>query len=308
MNKIREDISKWSIEKRANKLSEIFAKKMGHQLNLKNPQAFSEMIQWTKLFYHDPNMTKGADKTTFKQYVAKELGTDKYTAKVYKVWENPADVDLKSVPKRCVVKSNCSSDGYNVLLVTDKEKIDIPSMEKEIRKTWFDKLSLHTNSFANYYYPVKPKVIVEEFLSDIVDCVDDYDVLCFNGEPRLIYVKTGHFVDGVNQAAYTVSFFDTDWNFIDVNYEGYKKSSAIERPPHFDEMMGVAKKLSANFPFVRVDFFENPKKLYLAEFSFSPWGGMRRYEPESFDYEMGKWLDIKNIVNPEYVDEYAKNM
>ena len=74
MNDIREDISRWPLAKRVETLKEIFKKKMGYELNLEHPRYFSEMMQWIKLFYHDPRMSVCADKVTFKDYVKSVRG------------------------------------------------------------------------------------------------------------------------------------------------------------------------------------------------------------------------------------------
>ena len=66
----------------------------------------------------------------------------------------------------------------------------------------------------------------------------------------------------------------------------------VPRPKHLSEMLEIARILSKPFPFVRVDFFENTQKVHLAELTFVAWGGMRPYEPESFDLEMGSWLKL----------------
>ena len=297
MNKIMEDISGWPIEKREKFLKEVFEKKMGRSLDLENPKSFSEMIQWIKLYYDDPVIAKCADKVLFKEFIREKLG-DGYTAETYRVWERPEEVNLRDIPEQCVIKSNCSSDGNNILLVSDKSKIDFEKAEKDIKENWFDRLKLHTNSFANYYYKVQPKVYVEEYLEE----ADDYDILCFHGEPRFLYVKTEHFDNGINrEVGYPMSFYTTEWKYIDANYKEIPTRSDLEKPPHLDEMLEISRKLSKEFPFVRVDFFENSRKLYIAEFSFAPWAGLRAYEPESLDYEMGKWLDITHTAKPEYV-------
>ena len=205
------------------------------------------------------------------------------------------------MPEQCVIKSNCSSDGYNIILVSDKNKLDKEKAEREIKESWFDRLALHTNSFANYYYDVKPKVIVEEYLSDLAFGADDYDVLCFHGEPKFIYVKSNHFSQGKTLATYPVSFYSLDWEFMDVKYEGYPHSNTIPKPRHLEEMLDISRKLSEGIPFVRVDFFDTEKTLYLAEMTFVAYAGMRHYEPDSFDLEMGKWLDITNTANPDYI-------
>lgn len=255
------------------------------------------MIQWIKLYYEDPVMSRCADKVLFKEYIKEKLG-EGYTAKTYDVWETAEQVNLRDVPEQCAVKSNCSSDGCNIMLITDKRKVDIDKAENEIRMNWFDRLKLHTNSFANYYYKVKPKVYIEEYLEE----ADDYDVLCFHGEPKFIYVKTEHFNNGINrEVGYPMSFYTTDWKYIDAKYKEIPTQKDIHKPPHLEEMLEISRKLSKEFPFVRVDFFENGGKLYIAEFSFAPWAGLRAYEPEAMDYEMGKWLDILHTAKTEYV-------
>lgn len=297
-----EDIRKWPIERREKFLKEVFLKKLGRTLDLENPKSFSEMIQWIKLYYHDPMMGRCVDKILFKEFIREKLG-EGYTAKIYKIWENREEVDLRNIPEQCVIKSNCSSDGKNILLISDKSKIVLDKAEKEIKDNWFDRLKLHTNSFASYYYGVHPKVYVEEYLKEAADEVDDYDVFCFHGEPKFIYVKTAHFENGVNRFGYPVSFYTTDWKYLDAKYRDFPSRRDLKKPLHLKEMLEISRKLSKDFPFVRVDFFENQRKLYVAEFSFAPWAGLSPFEPESFDYEMGKWLDIVHTSKTEYIEK-----
>ncbi|WP_276948597.1 ATP-grasp fold amidoligase family protein [Acetatifactor muris] len=304
MNKILDDISKWPIEKREEFLKKVFEEKMGRTLNLEEPKSFSEMIQWIKLYYHEPLMGRCADKVLFKKFIREKLG-EGYTAKTYEVWEKPEEVDLRNIPEQCAVKSNCSSDGNNILLVADKSKIDFNKTEKEIKENWFDRLKLHTNSFANYYYGVQPKVYVEEYLEE----ADDYDVLCFHGKPKFVYVKTEHFEDGINrEVGYPMSFYTTEWEYINARYKGIPTKADIKKPAHLSKMLEISSKLSEGLPFVRVDFFENAGKLYVAEFSFAPWAGLRAYEPEAMDYEMGKWLDIVHTAKAEYVKRQDRSV
>lgn len=68
-----------------------------------------------------------------------------------------------------------------------------------------------------------------------------------------------------------------------------------------NEMLEISRMLSKDFQFVKMDFFENARKLYVAELSFAAWAGLRPYESEALDYEMGKWLDILNTAKQEYV-------
>lgn len=69
-----EDISEWPVEKREEHIKKVFKERMGRTLNLENPETFSEMQQWIKLYYRDPKMTCCVDKVTFKDYIAERLG------------------------------------------------------------------------------------------------------------------------------------------------------------------------------------------------------------------------------------------
>lgn len=100
-----------------------------------------------------------------------------------------------------------------------------------------------------------------------------------------------------------MSFYTTEWEYIDAHYKGIPSKPDIKKPVYLGKMLEISRILSKNFPFVRVDFFEDSRKLYVAEFSFAPWAGLRAYEPEALDYEMGDWLDIVHTAKTEYVQK-----
>ena len=53
-------------------------------------------------------------------------------------------------------------------------------------------------------------------------------------------------------------------------------------------MLEIAKILSEDFPFVRVDLYNVGGKIYFGELTFYPWSGYVRYCPDEFDYQLGK--------------------
>ena len=54
----------------------MYHSKMGFPLNLKNPQRFSEKLQWLKLYDHNPLYTTMVDKYLAKQYIADKIGAE----------------------------------------------------------------------------------------------------------------------------------------------------------------------------------------------------------------------------------------
>ena len=61
---------------------------------------------------------------------------------------------------------------------------------------------------------------------------------------------------------------------------------------NLDEMIRIAKILSKDFKFVRVDLYELERKVYFGELTFSPAHCVFPYLSDKFDLEMGKLLQI----------------
>jgi hypothetical protein len=281
-------IQKMSPAKREKRLTELYKRRMGKELDLNNPVTFTEKLQWMKLYYENPDLSRCVDKYEFKNYIAEKLG-DGYTAKMLKCWDRPEDVSLDGLPVQFVLKSNCQSDGKYIKIVKDKSKIDSAAVVKEIRDNWFKPGNLLINSYCRAYYNVKPRVIAEEYIEQFDGQVNDYKLFCFGGKPDLFYVATEHFNDS-KKTSYPISFFTLDWQWLDVRYGAHEPYKNAEKPAHIDEMIRLAEKLAKDFPFVRVDFFDTDEKLYLAELTFYPGGGWTAYYPESFNKELGDKL------------------
>lgn len=287
------DITKnnWPINRLEKQIRVDYQNHMGRELDLKNPKLFTEKIQWMKLYYNNPNLSRCVDKCEFKKYISEKLG-EGYTARLIKEWESPNEVSFDGLPEKFVVKSNCQSNGRYIVVVKNKETIDLQQLKDKIQKEWFEPKNLLINSFCRAYYSVKPKVYVEEYLEEFVGCLNDYKVFCFNGKPEFFYVATEQFEDGVNTDIYPISFYSLNWEKMNVTYGPHPSHKNMEKPYHFDEMLNLSSVLAKDFPFVRVDFFDTKDKLYLAELTFYPGGGFTNYSPLSFDSYMGGLLDL----------------
>ena len=65
--------------------------------------------------------------------------------------------------------------------------------------------------------------------------------------------------------------------------------------------MDVARKLSANFPFVRVDLYNIDGKIYFGELTFYPWTGYVQFTPDSFDFTLGKLMDCSSFMKKQSI-------
>lgn len=63
----------------------IYRREMGYSLNISNPQAFNEKIQWLKLYDRKPEYTTMVDKYAVKEYVASKIG-GQYLIPTLGVW------------------------------------------------------------------------------------------------------------------------------------------------------------------------------------------------------------------------------
>ena len=54
----------------------------------------------------------------------------------------------------------------------------------------------------------------------------------------------------------------------------------------------IASKISEDFPFARIDLYSVEGKVYFGEITFYPWSGYMEFEPDEFDFVLGKPFNI----------------
>ena len=167
-------------EERACELKRIFYKNVGYYLDLKNPKTFNQKIQWLKLNYYDKALERCVDKAEFKNYIDEQLG-EGYTVPNYGAYEDENDIDFDALPDKFVLKSNVQSDARHIILVKDKNDVDMDKL-KTIMSTWLLRRNNLCCSYCNAYWNVTPKIVVEEFLETKSGSIDDYKFYCYKGE------------------------------------------------------------------------------------------------------------------------------
>lgn len=123
---------------------------MHRKLNLKNPKTFSEKLQWLKIYYKDPIMTKLVDKIEVREYIKKTLG-EEYLFPIIGIYDKFEDIDFNCLPQKFVMKCNHDSGSY--VICANKDTFDIQNAKNKIN----EHLKL------NYYYywrewPYKKKI------------------------------------------------------------------------------------------------------------------------------------------------------
>ena len=78
--------------------------KLGRKLNLKNPERFTEKLQWYKLYYRDPIMHQCVDKYEVRKYVESK-GLKNILNELYGVYDGPEEINFEKLPKKFVIKT-----------------------------------------------------------------------------------------------------------------------------------------------------------------------------------------------------------
>lgn len=258
--------------------------KMHKHMDLKDPKTFNEKLQWLKLHNRKPIYTTMVDKIGAKPYVADRIG-ESYVIPTLGVWERFEDIDFDSLPDRFVLK--CNHDSGSVVLCRDKATFD-----KEHAR---DVLTRGLGNNAYYfgrewpYKNVKPRIFAEAFMQDVeYDFLPVYKIFCFNGQPKIIQT-----IQNDKQPDETVDYFDTQWNRLDIRQDFPNSEVPVAKPEKLPEMLELAGKLSADEPFLRIDFYVVNGKLYFSEFTFFTDSGFGQFYPESWDTVLGQWITLK---------------
>lgn len=281
----------WQVNKLVAADMTSFVMTYGYGFDILNPKSFTEKIHTYKLLYDDPVMSEIVDKYTFKDYVKRALGSNKYVAKAYGVYESIEDLEKAwtSLPKEFVLKSTISSDGNNIIFVKDKEKTSFESIRADVIKC-FDPWHTQLNGFARAYYPLKARVLAEEYMHELDGGnLIDYKFYCLDGNVEFGYTTSRLFESKENpsDADYPRTFFNTKGEKINIALGSHPTARGIIKPKHFEEMIRIATELSKGFPFVRVDFYDTEDSPLLGEMTFYPTGGWKTLSPIEFDRKLG---------------------
>ncbi|MFS0788250.1 ATP-grasp fold amidoligase family protein [Shouchella sp. 1P09AA] len=268
-------------------LKRLYYKRRGEKLNLESPKTFGEKLQWLKLNWQDDLATLCADKLQVRTYIKESIG-EKYLNNIIAVYEDANEIKLEQLPKSFVIKTTHAS-GFNII-VEDKDKLNWHIEKKKLIR-WL-KFDYPSRNKEWVYEGIKPKLIVEEFMSEKESSsLIDYKFFCFNGITQYCQVIRGR---GKNE---TIDFYDKDWCLMPFNGLRKLPNSEIEhkKPVDYEVMIDLANKLSKNFPFVRVDFYYVNGEIVFGEMTFFPTSGMGSFYPASWNTKIGDLINIEKL-------------
>lgn len=243
--------------------------------DFRNPQSFSEKINW-RIINDRRDILKGTcDKLWMQEYAANAgVKTPR------QIWngenlEELVDIDL---PDRWVLKPNNSS-GQVYFGQGNANLSEIVASAEIWRRNPTSKA--YPDEWA--YSQAREGYLVESMIGVSGQDLPDYKFFVFNGIPELIQVDSTRF-NGHQRRLYT-----TDWVPLDVQNVRPLGPNA-EKPNTLDEMLEVASILGQPFDFIRVDLYDVDGDVYFGEITPYPGGGLEPYSPSELDQQLGmKW-------------------
>lgn len=262
-------------------LQMLYQVRMGEKLDLQNPRTFDEKLQWLKLYDRKPEYIMMADKYEVRKYVESKLG-ERYLIPLLGVWNSVEEIDFSMLPEQYVLK--CTHDSGSVLICKEKNTFDIQLAKQKLEKT------LKTN----YFYPsrewpyknIRPRIIAEKYMTDESRVeLKDYKIYTFGGEPYLIQVDFGRFIN------HKRNLYTTSWQYIDEEIEYPRDPSVhIERPECLEEMLECSRKLAEGTASLRTDFYSINDRIYFGEITFYQEAGFAHFSSEGFARELGDMI------------------
>jgi hypothetical protein len=268
-------------------LSLKFRMNFGRWPNWKNPQTFSEKLQWLKLYDRRPEYTRMVDKYAVKEYVAGLIG-EEYVIPTLSVWDKPEEIEWEKLPNQFVLKTTHGGGSEGVVICRDKAIFDREKAIDQLNK------SLQTDLYKVWrewpYKNVPKRIIAEKYLepSTVTNDLADYKYFCFNGEPKYVQVISGR---GKKMC---IDFFDQEWGhqpFHEPKDYPFAKEEPT-KPIQFELMWSLSRKLASNKAFSRIDFYEVGNKVYFGEITFFPTSGMGGFNPPEWDSIFGDLIQL----------------
>ena len=252
--------------------------RVGH---LREPQRFTEWVQWRKLQPVDPRQPSLIDKLAVKPWVAARIGTDWVIPTLWS-GERP-DPAPPAGPPLMIMKSRHGCNQWRVI----GSVADWTAARRASRR-WL----AHAYGFwlgERAYADVPRGVIVEPFIGADGALPVDYKFYVFAGEVAAVQVHVGR-----GTARHRWQLLDPlSWCPLASSDRG---GPGLPPPPDLAAMTAAAAVLGRDFDFVRVDLYDTAAGPRFGEMSFFPGSGLDRFVDERIDADFGaRWAAARSL-------------
>jgi len=228
------------------------------------PNNWMELPMFKKIEYYGTILSKEyaeyVDKIEAKRIVKDLCGEDIQVAKLIKILKQPEDISQDDLDSKYIIKSAHGSN-WNIN-INNKTSLNNVIMKLQNWNKYYG------GDREKQYSYIKPRFFIEEKINDsILGHTGEalvYMIRCVYSKPISIGVKYKNVQNS----------YDIDWNLISsgINFD-------IPKPKCLSKLLKLCETLSANFEFVRLDFYiGNNNIIYFSEFTFTPNGGFQVFD------------------------------
>lgn len=273
----------------------------------RDPQLFSEKVQYRVAYDRRPHLTLFADKAAVRDYVAERVGPHVLTDCVG-IYSSAREIPWTELPREYAVKATHGSGG--LVLVADfadpgnrlpastrgvgwgrytvRPEHAVQQRIAAIADTWMTlRYEYGTGRLPEFAYrDVPPRILVEHLLEDRRGRIaSDWKCFVFDGVLRLVTVESDRYGDHRQEV------FDRDGNRL-----GRMLSAPPDEltplPDNFGELVAVAEALGQGIDFVRVDLYDvDGERIVFGELTNYPGAGRQTF-PEEWDRQLGSWWNL----------------
>lgn len=251
----------------------------GELTTLRRPRTWSQLLAAKNLEPQSDLVHRTSDKYEVRSYVTEKVG-ERYLIPLYSLVADATELDFDALPGPCVIKGTHGCD--MTVLLPDPAVADRAAIRETVRR-W-----LRTDFFTHGwrespYRGLRPRAVIEEFIGSPDGAAPtDYKFFMFGGEPGMVVVDQDRFT------GHTSTMLTPEWRELAVSGRFAFAERLPEQPSNYAEMLEVARTLSKDFAFVRIDLYNTDGKIYLGEITHNPGGGLVRLQPREFDLALGE--------------------
>lgn len=258
----------------------------GYIPNLKNPKTYTEKLQWRKLKDNNKLFSLCADKYAVREYVKNKVG-EEYLVPIYLITDTLTKEEFEKLPNSFVLKTTNGSGNSAVKIIKDKKLVKYEELRDFFENC--KKIDVGDYTMEPWYSSIPCKIMAEKLLD--IKTVDDYKIHCFNSGKMIIEHLTER-----NKETGTLksNAYNENWEKLNFTMGTELYTYDIEPPKNFEKMKEIAKKLSEDFDYVRVDLYNIDGNIYFGELTFCDSGGFEKFTDKKWDFKLGSYWEIKN--------------
>lgn len=257
--------------------------RLGRFPRLVRPQDFNDKVQWLKLFAQRPEMVLLVDKIAVRDWVSERIGPG-HLIPLRASASDWSDLPAHALKAPFVVKAAHDS-GSTVIVKND----DLPSLTHAERAISRARRRRYGTVGAEWAYrSVRPRILVEDMLGDGSVAPADYRFFCVRGEVKVVQKHWGH-----REGASREATFDARGRELGIRIKPENVYvTAVDIPGSWDLMVNIARKLSSDYEFVRVDLFCVDETVYFGELTFWPFSGYYGGDQQ----QLGDLVDVNTRI------------